>query len=250
MLFLFLNINREKLMKYLITIVLSFGCFVLANASELPPSVSAEYFGCKLDDKKDLNDLNNWVKKWNRWMDSSDLGDYEASLLTPLYRSPNDELDFMWVGRTNSWRELARGQSAYRSSGLADTFPAKSCPFSFIARQIPVNGTDFRDQMNQDEFVAAYWLCKIEERYCCCITMTLQEEKCLEDPMTQADGADMEVRNGINMRFKVIHHHVKHLMNTTHSCTYLYSDIASHRFVSPKNKSSSFILLAVFVGLL
>ena len=95
-------------------------------------------------------------------MDSSDLGDYEASLLTPLYRSPNDELDFMWVGRTNSWQELARGQSAYRASGLAESFPAKSCPFSFIARQIPVNGTDFRDQMNQDEFVAAYWLCNIE----------------------------------------------------------------------------------------
>ena len=150
-------------MKYLLTIILSFGCFAFANASELPSSVSAEYFGCKLDDNKDLNDLNTWVKKWNRWMDSSDLGEYEASLLTPLYRSPNDELDFMWVGRTNSWKELARGQSAYRSSGLADTFPAKSCPFSFIARQIPVNGTDFRDQMNQDEFVAAYWLCNIEK---------------------------------------------------------------------------------------
>ena len=65
MLFLFLNINREKLMKYLITIILSFGCFALANASELPSSVSAEYFGCKLDDNMDLNDLNNWVKKWN-----------------------------------------------------------------------------------------------------------------------------------------------------------------------------------------
>jgi len=150
-------------MKYLITLVLSFGLFTFVNASELPPSVSAEYFGCKLHDKKDLNDLNNWVKKWNKWMDSSDLGDYEASLLTPLYRSPNDELDFMWVGRTNSWQELARGQSAYRASGLAESFPAKSCPFNFIARQIPVDGSDFREQMNQDEFVAAYWLCNIEK---------------------------------------------------------------------------------------
>ena len=135
---------------------------VLNIHAALPPSVSAEYFGCKLDEGKNLNDLNEWIGEWNKWMDSSDLDEYQASLLSPLYRSPNDEIDFMWVGRTNSWKELARGQSAYRASGLAESFPAASCPFQFIARQIPSGGADIQEEMNQDEFVAAYWLCDIE----------------------------------------------------------------------------------------
>ena len=149
-------------MKRYTIILLSIFCFLNLNSEELPESVSAEYLGCKFDDGKNINDMNEWVAKWNTWMDSSGLDEYQASLLTPLYRSPNDEIDFMWVGRTDSWEELARGQSAYLTSGLAESNPAKSCPFSFIARQIPAGGADIQDEINQDEFVAAYWLCDIE----------------------------------------------------------------------------------------
>ena len=149
-------------MKYLLIVFLSIFSFSNLYSKELPDSVSAEYFGCKFDEGKDLNDMNKWIAKWNKWMDSSDLNEYEASLLLPLYRSPNDEIDFLWVGRTNSWEELAKGQSAYLTSGLAESNPAKSCPFSFIARQIPSGGAEIQEEMNEDEFVAAYWLCDIK----------------------------------------------------------------------------------------
>ena len=108
-------------MKNIALVLVSLFVSMGINSSDLPASVSAEYFGCKLDEGKTLNDLNDWISEWNKWMNSTDLGDYEASLLTPLYRSPNDEIDFMWVGRTNTWQELFRGQSAYRASGLAAT---------------------------------------------------------------------------------------------------------------------------------
>lgn len=150
-------------MKNIALVLVSLFVSMGINSSDLPASVSAEYFGCKLDEGKTLNDLNDWISEWNKWMNSTDLGDYEASLLTPLYRSPNDEIDFMWVGRTDTWQELFRGQSAYRASGLAATFPAASCPFQFIARQIPAGGANLEAELNEDEFVAAYWLCDIEE---------------------------------------------------------------------------------------
>jgi dTDP-4-dehydrorhamnose 3,5-epimerase-like enzyme len=43
-------------MKYLLIVFLSIFSFSNIYSKELPDSVSAEYFGCKFDEGKDLND--------------------------------------------------------------------------------------------------------------------------------------------------------------------------------------------------
>ena len=93
-------------MNHLINIILilslSLSSIASINATTLPQPIRAEYFACKFDDGKDFSDLNKWIGKWNKWMDDSELSGYQANILTPLYRSPNDHHDFVLVGITDN----------------------------------------------------------------------------------------------------------------------------------------------------
>tara|TARA_B100000579_G_C22779152_1_gene828300 strand:+ start:170 stop:907 length:738 start_codon:yes stop_codon:yes gene_type:complete len=149
-------------MKFFLIAILSVAFLLPAYASEMPAPMIAEYFGCKLNEGKNLQDHGKWVKKWNKWMDSTDLNNYRAAVFTPLYRSPNDHLDIMWVGFTDSTQELARGQSAFRNSELPASNPAASCPFSFMASQLPIEAVNIQENFNPEEFVVGYWFCNIE----------------------------------------------------------------------------------------
>jgi len=153
-------------MHYLINMILilslSLSSITSINASTLPQPIRAEYFACKFDDGKDFNDLNEWIGKWNKWMDESKLNGYQGNILTPLYRSPNDHHDFVWVGITDNAETMFNGRSEYIKSDLQASWPAKSCPASFTARQyLFENPKDWK--MNYDEFVAIFRDCNMQE---------------------------------------------------------------------------------------
>ena len=147
------------MMKYILSVIFSFGLILgsisAVNASNLPASVRAEYFACKFDDGKDFNDLYKWIEKWNKWMDDSDLNQYSGNILTPLYRSPNDHHDFVWVGITDNAEVMFTARSEYIKSNLQASWPAKSCPASFTARQYLFDNPEGWE-MNYDEFVAIF----------------------------------------------------------------------------------------------
>ena len=153
-------------MHYLINMILilslSLSSITSINASTLPQPIRAEYFACKFDDGKDFNDLNTWIEKWNKWMDESKLNGYQGNILTPLYRSPNDHHDFVWVGITDNAETMFNGRSEYIKSDLQASWPAKSCPASFTARQyLFENPKDWK--MNYEEFVAIFRDCNMQE---------------------------------------------------------------------------------------
>ena len=153
-------------MNYLINMILilslSLSSITSINASTLPQPIRAEYFACKFDDGKDFNDLNTWIEKWNKWMDESKLNGYQGNILTPLYRSPNDHHDFVWVGITDNAETMFNGRSEYIKSDLQASWPAKSCPASFTARQyLFENPKDWK--MNYEEFVAIFRDCNMQE---------------------------------------------------------------------------------------
>ena len=132
------------------------------KAETLPKPIRAEYFACKFDDGKDFDDLNKWIGKWNKWMNDSELSGYQGNILTPLYRSPNDHHDFVWVGITDNAETMFNERSEYIKSGLQASWPAKSCPAAFTARQyLFENPKDW--QMNYDEFVAIFRDCNMQD---------------------------------------------------------------------------------------
>ena len=153
----------QKIKNITIAFFTSLIFFSPLKAVDMPVSISAEYFGCKFDENKDFGDLNRFVNKWNKWMDEGNWNNYTGNILTPLYKSPNDEIDFLWVGNTKTITEMALGQSAYRKSNLASAFPAKSCPYSMRARQLVVQDINEDETWNGDEFVVAYHYCSLKE---------------------------------------------------------------------------------------
>jgi hypothetical protein len=153
-------------MHYSINIVFILSLFLSSIASikaeTLPKPIRAEYFACKFDDGKDFDDLNKWIGKWNKWMNDSELSGYQGNILTPLYRSPNDHHDFVWVGITDNAETMFNERSEYIKSGLQASWPAKSCPAAFTARQyLFENPKDW--QMNYDEFVAIFRDCNMQD---------------------------------------------------------------------------------------
>jgi hypothetical protein len=153
-------------MHYSINIVFILGLFLSSitsiKAETLPKPIRAEYFACKFDEGKDFDDLNKWIGKWNKWMNDSELSGYQGNILTPLYRSPNDHHDFVWVGITDNAETMFNERSEYIKSGLQASWPAKSCPAAFTARQyLFENPKDW--QMNYDEFVAIFRDCNMQD---------------------------------------------------------------------------------------
>ena len=153
-------------MHYSINIVFILSLFLSSitsiKAETLPQPIRAEYFACKCDDGKDFDDLNKWIGKWNKWMDDSELSGYQGNVLTPLYRSPNDHHDFVWVGITDNAETMFNQRSEYIKSGLQASWPAKSCPAAFTARQyLFENPKDWK--MNYDEFVAIFRDCNMQD---------------------------------------------------------------------------------------
>ena len=153
-------------MKYSISVMLSL-CLILSSisstiASTLPQPIRAEYFACKFDDGKGFDDLNKWVNEWNKWMDDNELDGYQGNILTPLYRSPNDHHDFILVGITDNAETMLNEKSEYFKSGPRASWPAKSCPAAFTARQyLFENPKDW--QMNYNEFVAIFRDCNMQD---------------------------------------------------------------------------------------
>ena len=133
------------------------------HAQESVTMLSAEYFGCKFSENKDMDDLTKFVNRWNDWMDDGDRNNYTANILLPIYKSPSDEIDFLWVGNTNTITEMAIGQSEYRSSKVVDSFPSDSCPYSMWARQMVVQDVNESEDWNWDEFVVAYHYCELKD---------------------------------------------------------------------------------------
>ena len=107
-------------MRILLSLSLIVSFTVLADDHDSPeyqPNV-AEYYVSVFKDGKDMDDMMNWAKKWNKWASSSDeFKDYTAALLVPYYHSGEDPHDFVWVGISPNPEAHFRGNDHWFNNG-------------------------------------------------------------------------------------------------------------------------------------
>ena len=149
-------------MKYIMTVIIFLSLAQYAFSEDLPPVIYAEYYACEYDEGKTERQMSKWITRWNAWMDSTDLDEYGAVLLKPLFRSPSSGIDLMWVGHTPSNYELARGLSAFNATNQRQYWPAKKCSINMLARQYSMGNLSVSD-LDPNEFVVGYWFCKFNK---------------------------------------------------------------------------------------
>ncbi len=93
----------------------SFLAVILAVWSQLSlASNPVEFWGCKFNEGKGMNDLMSWTAEWNEVVDGLPDDGYNAWVMTPMFKSNMTALDFLWVG---AWPDYTK-----MGSGLDDFF--------------------------------------------------------------------------------------------------------------------------------
>jgi hypothetical protein len=93
----------------------SFLAVIFAVWSQLSlASNPVEFWGCKFNEGKGMNDLMSWTAEWNEVVDGLPDDGYNAWVMTPMFKSNMTALDFLWVG---AWPDYTK-----MGSGLDDFF--------------------------------------------------------------------------------------------------------------------------------
>ena len=80
-------------------------------------SAPVEFWSCKFADGYDMEDLDNWVVKWNKVVDELDDQSYSAYVMTPSFTSNLGNVDFVWAGSWSSYATMGSGFQEYFSEG-------------------------------------------------------------------------------------------------------------------------------------
>jgi hypothetical protein len=89
------------------------GVVLTASALTAQASVPVEYWGCKLNDEKNMDDLMTWAADWNEHVDSFEDQSYSAWVMTPMFSGDMTEHDFFWVGAWGSYAQMGSGLQAF-----------------------------------------------------------------------------------------------------------------------------------------
>lgn len=79
----------------------------------------AELYSCDFKEGKGPADLQAAAAKFNAWMDSTNQHDYWAFLLTPYYRSTDQDFDVLWAGGWRTGADMAREIQRWVAEGSA-----------------------------------------------------------------------------------------------------------------------------------
>jgi len=86
--------------------------------------IPVELFACSYNDRKDSDDLDDVIDKWNAHMDKNGTDSYAAWTLTPDYYGPDQEFDVIWMGAAKNAIAMGEGHDAWLADndGIADEF--------------------------------------------------------------------------------------------------------------------------------
>lgn len=94
-------------------VLLTFSAGTLAQGENGDSSIfPAELYLCNFHDGKGFPDLDQWVSKWNAWVDTA-VEPYSAWTLTPFYFGAEQDFDFIWLGVSPDAAALGRAQDKY-----------------------------------------------------------------------------------------------------------------------------------------
>jgi hypothetical protein len=83
------------------------------------PIRPSELFACKYKEGTGPADLQQAAATFNAWMDSTNQHDYWAFLLTPWYRSTDQDFDVLWAGGWRTGADMGRGLKRWFAEGGA-----------------------------------------------------------------------------------------------------------------------------------
>ena len=72
-----------------------------------------EYWGCKLNDGKSMDDLMAWAEKWNKVADGLSDQSYSAWVMTPMFTDSMTQYDFVWGGTWGSYQQMGTGMGEF-----------------------------------------------------------------------------------------------------------------------------------------
>jgi hypothetical protein len=83
-----------------------------------------ELFACSFNDGQDADDLESVIRRWTRFMDEKNITSYAAWTLTPVYYSPAQEFDMIWMGAWTDGNAMGSGSDTWMSEGtdIAEAF--------------------------------------------------------------------------------------------------------------------------------
>jgi len=97
-----------------------------AFAQGAPPwvIVPVDLWVCNFNDRQDMDDLDNWMARFNAWADENANDTYANWTLTPAYWGPNQEMDFISLGVWTDANEMGQGWDEWNrtNGGLMDDF--------------------------------------------------------------------------------------------------------------------------------
>ncbi len=94
-------------------ITLGFVLFVVVFSQAASAASPVEFWGCKLNDGKELSDLMDWAEEWGELVDDLPDDGYNAWVMTPMYSSNMTDLDFLWVGAWPDYTRMGSGMDGF-----------------------------------------------------------------------------------------------------------------------------------------
>jgi hypothetical protein len=89
---------------------------VFAQGSPPWVIVPVDMWVCDLNDGRDMDDLDDWIEKFNEWADDQENNDYAAWTLTPSYWGPNQDFDYIWLGAWMNANAMGAGWDLWNST--------------------------------------------------------------------------------------------------------------------------------------
>jgi hypothetical protein len=128
--FFFVRFNKDKKMKkFLITLSTASLLLLIGTGSSVAQDdgmlvIPVEMYACSYNNRKDADDLDDVVDKWNAYMDANGIDSYAAWTLTPDYYGPNQEFDVIWMGAAKNAIAMGEGHDAWLTDndGIAADF--------------------------------------------------------------------------------------------------------------------------------
>lgn len=100
---------------FLMTLSL-FAANAIADDHSTAP-VPVEFWGCNFNDGFDMEDLMNWYAKFNKEVDSFEDQSYSAYIMTPMFSSEINRVDFVTAGSWGSLASMGNGMQEFFGEG-------------------------------------------------------------------------------------------------------------------------------------
>ncbi len=123
--------------------------FMVLAAQHAAAANPVEFWGCKFNDGKDMEDLMSWVEDWNEVVDGLPDDGYNAWVMTPMFSSTMSAVDFLWVGAWPSYREMGAGFEDFFNGEEGAAAFEKWLEISSCEQHVLFSSTQVRENMGE-----------------------------------------------------------------------------------------------------